>query len=392
MRKALSVKEFSQYIKSNIKHDPIFQRVLIKGELSNIRQNNSHLYFSLKEDYDVIDCVFYYYEDFGFDFEPGKEVIVAGNLSFNNYSSSLIVVAKDLEDVGLSKEYRDFLKMKEDFRKKGYFDKAHKKPIDKLVKSIGLITSKDGAAIVDFLAMLNQRPNSINVLVKPVRVQGKSSSKEVAEAIESLDRKDLDVIVVTRGGGSSEDLKSFNQKDIIEAVYAANTPIISAIGHNIDTTLIDLVSDLSLQTPTEAGSYLISFYEDYKKELESKFERAKRQISSQLSLADMRLRLVKSRLLNLGPKSILIEKESKLKSLDKDLKDGLKTLFSYNESRLRGISSRLKYTEKIIELRKKEIKIIKKEDRIYSAHSLSQTDEIKIKFSDGEVLARIIDG
>lgn len=156
MRKPLSVKQFNEYVKSNIKHDPIFQRINLIGELCNVRFNNYHLYFSLKEGTDIIDAVIYYYEDkdISFDFSPGKEVIIRGNLSFNNYSSRLIIVASEIEDVGLSKEFKEFLEMQEEFKAKGYFDKENKKPIPKLVKKVGLITSKDGAAIVDFLAMM----------------------------------------------------------------------------------------------------------------------------------------------------------------------------------------------------------------------------------------------
>ncbi len=167
----------------------------------------------------------------------------------------MIIVASEIEDVGLSKEFREFLKMQEEFKAKGYFDKENKKPIPKLVNKVGLITSKDGAAIVDFLAMINSKANDIHIYLDPVKVQGDQAEDLVSKAIKRLDKLGLDVIVITRGGGSNEDLSSFNQRKIIEAVHDAKTPIISAIGHNIDTTLIDYTSDLSLQTPTEAGSY-----------------------------------------------------------------------------------------------------------------------------------------
>lgn len=120
MKKPLTVKQFNEYIKSNIKHDPIFRRIFISGELSNVRINNQHLYFSLKEDSDLIDCVIYYYEDkdITFDFEPGKNVLVRGSLSYNNFSSRLIIIASEVEDEGLSKTYLEFLKIKEEFIKK----------------------------------------------------------------------------------------------------------------------------------------------------------------------------------------------------------------------------------------------------------------------------------
>src|SRR5699024_5869811 len=189
----------------------------------------------------------------------------------------------------LSKEYIKFLKMQEEFKSKGYFDQDNKKPIPKLVKKVGLITSRDGAAIVDFLAMINSKANDIHIYLAPVKVQGNNANKQVAEAVGILDELDLEVIVITRGGGSNEDLSSFNQREIIEAVYRAKTPIISAIGHNIDTTLIDYTSDLSLQTPTEAGSYLIADYIDYEKHLLNKFSHAKFVIENMLDMRKLKL-------------------------------------------------------------------------------------------------------
>ena len=264
MAKALSVKQFNEYFKTSINHDPILTRVYIKGSLANIRKNSSHLYFSLKEDRDIVDCVIYYFEekDLDFDFKEGMDVLVKGNLSYNNYSSRVVIIVNDLSSVGLSEKYIEFLKIKEEFQKKGYFDQENKKPIRKLAKNIGLITSKDGAAVVDFLSIINQKPNNISIKLAAVKVQGSQAVPAIIEAIDYLDRQNLDVIVITRGGGSSEDLSVFNDKDLIEKVFLAKTPIISAIGHKIDMTLLDLVSDVSLQTPTEAGSFLIADYKD----------------------------------------------------------------------------------------------------------------------------------
>ena len=123
MRKALSVKQFNEYFKSNIKHDPIFQNLYINGQLANIRINNSHLYFSLKEDTDIIDCVIYYYEDkaVDFDFEVGKDILVRGNVLYNNYSSRIVIVANEVVEKGISDNYLQFIKMKEEFRKKRLF-------------------------------------------------------------------------------------------------------------------------------------------------------------------------------------------------------------------------------------------------------------------------------
>lgn len=394
MRKPLSVKQFNEYVKSNIKHDPIFQRINLIGELCNVRVNNYHLYFSLKEGTDIIDAVIYYYEDkdISFDFSPGKEVIIRGNLSFNNYSSRLIIVASDIEDVGLSKEFKEFLKMQEEFKAKGYFDSENKKSIPKLVKKVGLITSKDGAAIVDFLAMINSRANDIHIYLDPVKVQGDQAEDLVAKAINRLDKLGLDVIVITRGGGSNEDLASFNQRKIIEAVHEAKTPIISAIGHNIDTTLIDYTSDLSLQTPTEAGSYLIADYIDYEKFLKEKFVRARSKIQSTLDMRSLSLKILESKLENSSPRKLIDDRLKDLRSINKNLDMAMESLLTYNGTKLNNLTHKFDYLTKLIDMRKNQIEINFDGTNIYSAHSLKIGDEFDLVFSDGKLKARIIDG
>ena len=394
MRKPLSVKQFNEYVKSNIKHDPIFQRINLIGELCNVRVNNYHLYFSLKEGTDIIDAVIYYYEDkdISFDFSPGKEVIIRGNLSFNNYSSRLIIVASDIEYVGLSKEFKEFLKMQEEFKAKGYFDIENKNPIPKLVKKVGLITSKDGAAIVDFLAMINSRANDIHIYLDPVKVQGDQAEDLVAKAIKRLDKLELDVIVITRGGGSNEDLASFNQRKIIEAVHEAKTPIISAIGHNIDTTLIDYTSDLSLQTPTEAGSYLIADYIDYEKFLKEKFVRARSKIQSTLDMRSLSLKILESKLENSSPRKLIDDRLKDLRSINKNLDMAMESLLTYNGTKLNNLTHKFDYLIKLIDMRKNQIEINFDGKNIYSAHSIKIGDEFELVFSDGKLKARIIDG
>ena len=394
MRKALSVKQFNEYVKSNIKHDPIFQRVYLKGELANIRVNNYHLYFSLKEGSEIVDAVIYYYEDkeINIEFTPGKQVTIKGNLSYNNYSSRLIIVANEIEEEGLSKECLKFLKMKEEFKDKGYFDQANKKPIPKLVKNVGLVTSKDGAAIVDFLAMINSKANDIHIYLAPVKVQGNDAADLISNAINNLDKLDLDVIVITRGGGSNEDLSSFNERKIIESVFNAKTPIISAIGHNIDTTLIDYTSDLSLQTPTEAGSFLIESYIDYEKNLRNSFKHAKFVIDNMLDFRKLSLNLLETRINKLSPNSLINEKSNSLEKLSHIIDKTIKNTIDYNRSKLNNLSYKFDILEKILEIRKKEIEILLQDKNIYSAHSVNVGDEIELKFSDGIRKARITDG
>lgn len=394
MRKPLSVKQFNEYFKSNIKHDPIFQNLYINGQLSNIRVNNSHLYFSLKEDNEIIDCVIYYFEDkdINFDFEDGIDVNVKGNVFYNNYSSRIIISAKEVSEVGISENYKKFLDMKEEFRKLGYFDEINKKVIPKYPKKVGLITSKDGAAIIDFISVINQKPNDINIFLYPVKVQGLESSNLIKQAICDLDHKNLDVIVITRGGGSNEDLSTFNNRDIVEAVFDAKTPIISAIGHKIDLTLLDLVSDLSLQTPTEAGSYIIKSYANLEKDLDDVIHKMKQIIGSEIDGFERNLLFLERDLRSFHPLNNLNNIELELSFIKKELDTKLKNSLSINENRLKLIKSNLDHQNDVINLKKSMIFVKAKDKNIYSAKSLDVGDKIILGFSDGDVKAEIIDG
>ncbi len=395
MLKALSVKEFNQYFKTSIKHDPILTRVYINGSLANIRFNGAHLYFSLKEANDIIDCVIYYYEDkdIDFAFKEGTDVLVKGNFSYNNYSSRVVIITNEIKENGVSEEYLKFIKIKEYFKNKGYFDLENKKAIPKLPKNIGLITSKDGAALVDFVSVINQKPNNINIKLFPVKVQGTDAVSLILKGISDLEKMNLDVIVITRGGGSSEDLAVFNDKEIIESVFRAKTPIISAIGHKIDTTLLDLVADLSLQTPTEAGSYIIADYTNIESEVKKSLSLMKDIISGQIRVNEYKLALLKQNLKAVNPKNDVIQKEKDVKNLKLAMDKALKNNLSFNEHRLNLLETRLKASKNLIEARKENI-VIKnaKEEEIFSKYSLNTGEEIEINFSDGRIKAVVTDG
>lgn len=394
MRKALSVKQFNEYFKSNIKHDPIFQNLYINGQLANIRINNSHLYFSLKEDTDIIDCVIYYYEDkaVDFDFEVGKDILVRGNVLYNNYSSRIVIVANEVVEKGISDNYLQFIKMKEEFRKKGYFDISNKKEISQYPNKIGLITSQEGAAIVDFLSVINQKPNDIHIYLYPVKVQGTDSSLMISKAVRSLDKKGLDLIVITRGGGSNEDLNSFNDRAVIEAVFDAKTPIISAIGHKIDQTLLDLVADLSLQTPTEAGSYLVKSYSNLERDMKNILDQIKGILNDRIKSYEFDLVKLKLELDKYNPSFTLKEKMRELLYLKKDLDLKIQANITYNEQKIKLLYKDLKRFEDIIEMSKKNIHIKDiKQEIIFSAHQLKVKDKAYIEFSDGIVKVEVID-
>lgn len=392
--KSLSVKQFNQYIKTSFKHDPLFQNVSVKGEIANYKISHNHIYFSLKEENEIIDCVIYYYEqkDIG-DYDNGDEVIVDGNLIYNSFFSKISISVNNIEKKGLSEEYLKFLKIKEEFLKKGYFDKDTKKTICNYPKDIGLITSDKSAAIVDFLSVINKEISDINIYLYPVKVQGLSAKDEIINAINVLDKKNLDAIVITRGGGSKEDLKVFNEKDVVEEIYKAKSPIISAIGHKIDLSLTDLVSDLSLQTPTEAGSYLVRNYKKIRQDINKIFLDIQKTLNRNIELKELKLNNLKYSLDSYSLDKLLDEKTKNVNEIFEKIKNNLNLNIEKKENNLEILKYKLNSLKSILDIKKNSI-FIKDFDGnfIYSKYSLKDKDKVNIVFSDGEVKAEIYDG
>ena len=389
--KSLSVKQFNQYIKTSFKLDPLFQSISIKGEIANYKISHNHIYFSLKEEDEIIDCVIYYYEDKDLgDYNNGDEVIVEGNLIYNSFISKISISVNEIKSKGLSEDYLNFLRLKEDFYKRGYFDDENKKSIVAYPKNIGLITSDKSAAIVDFISVINKEISDINIYLYPVKVQGQSAKNEIINAIEILDKKSLDAIVITRGGGSKEDLKVFNDKDIVEKIFSSKSPIISAIGHKIDLSLADLVSDLSLQTPTEAGTYLVRNYKKLRDDIDLLYINIKKTLDRNIELKEIKLNNLREKLEFYNIENLIEKKSNDLNALFDKLKEVINYNLKQKENDISNLKYRLDSINSILEIKKKSIYIKDLDDNfIFSKNTLKNKDKVKIVFGDGEVKAEI---
>lgn len=391
--KSLSVKQFNQYIKTSFKLDPLFQSISIKGEIANYKISHNHIYFSLKEEDEIIDCVIYYYEDKDLgDYNNGDEVIVEGNLIYNSFISKISISVNEMKSKGLSEDFLNFLRLKEDFYKRGYFDDENKKSIVPYPKNIGLITSDKSAAIVDFISVINKEISDINIYLYPVKVQGQSAKNEIINAIEILDKKSLDAIVITRGGGSKEDLKVFNDKDIVEKIFSSKSPIISAIGHKIDLSLTDLVSDLSLQTPTEAGTYLVRNYKKLRDDIDLLYINIKKTLDRNIELKEIKLNNLREKLEFYNIENLIEKKSNDLNALFDKLKEVINYNLKQKENDISNLKYRLDSINSILEIKKKSIYIKDLDDNfIFSKNTLKNKDKVKIVFGDGEVKAEIYD-
>ncbi|MCE4956088.1 exodeoxyribonuclease VII large subunit [Macrococcoides caseolyticum] len=256
MEKYLTVTALSQYIKTKFDRDPYLQQVFIKGELSNYKKHSSgHHYFALKDNGAIIQCMMFSRDAHQLTFSPkeGDSVLITGRVSTyesrGNYQ--LYVSTMTLDGIGLL--YEKFEQLKKDYLEKGYFNAEHKKPLPQYPKHIAVLTASTGAAVQDIRTTLTKRYPIAQVTYISTLVQGVGAKEDIVKNIQYADTIGADVIIVGRGGGSIEDLWAFNESIVVEAIYHAKTPIISAVGHETDTTLADYVADFRAPTPTGAA-------------------------------------------------------------------------------------------------------------------------------------------
>ncbi len=255
----LTVTELTRHIKSLLEESIGF--VWVVGEVSNLRQPASgHLYFTLKDEESQIAVVMFKNRNvhLRFQLEDGMAVIAGGLVSVYERRGNYQIIAQELEPRGVGALQLAFEQLKEKLEKEGLFDPEHKKPLPMLPQRIGVVTSPTGAAIRDILNVIQRRFSNVHVLIYPVLVQGEQAAGQIAQGISDVDRlADVDVIIVTRGGGSLEDLWAFNEEVVARAIYECNTPIISAVGHEIDFTIADFVSDVRAPTPSAAAELVV---------------------------------------------------------------------------------------------------------------------------------------
>ncbi len=256
MDEAISVTKFNTYIKSIFDAEELLHNISIVGEVFGVSFSRNVIYFSLKDENATLSCVCFY-PNFITDIVEGEQVVITGSPNYyikgGRFNFNVIKVQK----VGQGKLFEEFLKLKEKLEKEGLFDGSHKKQIPQKINRIGVITSRDGAVIQDIKNVAWRRNPSVDIVLYNTKVQGLNAENEIAHAIEVMGQyQDIDVVVVGRGGGSLEDLWAYNTELVARATYNCPKPIISAVGHETDFTIIDFVSDLRAPTPSAAAELL----------------------------------------------------------------------------------------------------------------------------------------
>ena len=330
--KAISVSQLVHYLKGVIEDNPYTHNVMVEGEISNFTNHRSgHWYFSLKDEGAVISCTMFSSYNKSVNFEPkeGDQVIVRGNVSIYEARGTMQLVVTKMENNRLGELYLKYEALKNKLYEAGLFDEEHKQEIPSYPMRIGLITGEKTAARADVLTTLSRRWPVAKIVDYPVNVQGKESAPQIIEALKKADQENNDVLLLVRGGGSIEDLWSFNDEALAKVIYQLKTPIVTGIGHEINETICDYVADLRAPTPTGAAELISPNIEDVYdsiQDLKSRLNNLMKQIY-QSSVREFK-NLKESRIF-LNPERLYSEKQIHLhyleQSLEKMMNDALYT-------------------------------------------------------------------
>lgn len=253
MSNIISVTQFNNYVHNIFLAEELLSNIQLYGEVSGVSMSGSNVYFSLKDENAVLSCVKFGVKPTDYQIKEGEMVLVRGSPNYYVKGGRFSFNVVRIEPYGQGELYKQFLQLKDKLEKMGFFDTASKKPIPESIKRVGVVSSETGAVIQDIIDITHRRNPMLDIVLYPAKVQGIGAESTIIEGIKALDETDVDVVIIARGGGSAEDLSTFNNEALAIAIHNAKKPIISAVGHETDFTIADFVADLRAPTPSAAA-------------------------------------------------------------------------------------------------------------------------------------------
>lgn len=392
--KYLTVTQINKYIKYKFDRDENLNTVFLKGEISNFKNHTTgHMYFTLKDESSRILAVMFRNNAAKINFRPmdGTKVLVVGKISCYEANGNYQIYVEEMIEDGVGNLYLEFEKLKKKLSDKGYFDERLKKPIPKFPKKIGIITATTGAAIRDIITTINRRYNLANLYIFPCLVQGENAKDDIVKNIGIADTYNLDVIILGRGGGSIEDLWGFNEEIVADAIYNCNTPIISAVGHEIDFTISDFVSDLRAPTPTAAAELAVPNKIDLINYIKQMEIRATKSINNNLNLKSEKLVSLMNSYILKNPSNIYEIKMQKLDNLLDKLSNNINNIYKLKEYSFVKILNKLDALNPILTI-KRGYSITKIDDKVIKdIKDVKENDIISTEINNGYIKSKVID-
>ena len=392
MNNVYSVGQINNYIRRMFQQDILLSRVYVRGEVSNLKYHTSgHIYFSLKDETGTISCILFAGVRKGLTFrlENGQRVVVFGGVNVYERDGTYQLYAKEVRLDGLGELYERYEALKRELEEMGMFAQEYKQPIPRFIRTLGVVTASTGAAVRDIIHVSKRRNPGIRIILYPAKVQGEGAAESIAAGIHALDRADVDTIIVGRGGGSIEDLWAFNEEIVARAVFECSTPIISAVGHETDTTICDFAADLRAPTPSAGAELAVDDVMRTLEQLARCKDRFQGMMRQRLREADSRLEQYRLQFRLNSPEhriremsQLLTEKEGKLQYLiDAKLKLCKHRLAVYIE-KWKGLSPLTKLEQGYVLVTGDDGK------RVTAAGQIKEKDRLWLYLADGRVEAR----
>ena len=344
MKNVYSVGQVNTYIKNMFAQDFMMQRISVKGEVSNCKYHSSgHIYFTLKDAVGTISAIMFAGNRRGlaFPMKEGDKVIVTGSIEVYERDGKYQLYAREIALDGAGNLYLKFEALKRELEEMGMFAPEYKKPIPKYIRRLGIVTAPTGAAVQDIRNIARRRNPYVQLILYPALVQGDGAVNSIINGIHALDELGVDVIIVGRGGGSIEDLWAFNEEEVARAIFECETPVISAVGHETDTTIADYVADMRAPTPSAAAELAVFDYQaalERQQRLQTQMERCLRQRAQN---AYLRLREYQTRLRYLSPELKLRERRKLAADLEEKLSGRMEQILKGKRHELALLSGRL---------------------------------------------------
>lgn len=343
-----TVRQVNAYIKNMFTQDYMLNRIYVKGEVSNCKYHTSgHIYFSLKDESGTIACVMFAGQRGGlaFHMREGQQVVVFGGISVYERSGFYQLYAREIRLDGEGVLYERFQALKQELGEMGMFAPEYKKTIPSFVKTVGIVTAPTGAAIRDIMNISSRRNPFVQLILYPALVQGEGAVQSIVTGIQTLDAYGVDVMIVGRGGGSIEDLWAFNEEAVARAIFECETPVISAVGHETDTTIADYVADLRAPTPSAAAELAVYDYRLTERTMIEYREKATRLLEQQIRMQRLRLREYQTKLMYLHPENQvrdyrqrIVDYEEKLRLLMENSLQKNKMRFTVDLEKMKKLS------------------------------------------------------
>ncbi len=391
-----SVSQINTYIERMFADDFMLGNLSLSGEVSNCKYNHTgHIYFTLKDEKAAISCVMFSgkrAKGLKFQMKDGDQIVVTGYVGVYKPYGTYQVYANEIELAGVGDLYKRFEALKAELEDSGMFDPMYKKPLPSHAMRIGVVTAPTGAAVHDIIRVSKNRNPFVEIILYPAQVQGEGAYASIISGINCLDEMGLDVIIVGRGGGSIEDLWAFNEEAVAKAIFHANTPIISAVGHETDFTIADFVADRRAATPSQAAELANFVYADFSSQIDRYSDRIERAFSYKLEGYKDRLESLRERLRLLRPENKIKANQDRLSHLSVRLQQLMDSKLDRYENRLVAISGRLDGLSPAKKLAAGFGYITDENGtRVDSVSQLSKGDSISIRIKDGQLVSEITD-